>query len=70
MVGSHLDITRSKNAEDAVRTNTAKLIAAQRIQEHLLPRAAPVIDGFDILIRVTTGSEERHPRWPKTFWSS
>jgi phosphoserine phosphatase RsbU/P len=48
MVGSHIDITQSKLAEDSLRSNRTKLMAAQRIQEHLLPRSSPSIPGFDI----------------------
>lgn len=48
MVGSHLDITRSKLAEEAVQNNTAKLMTAQKIQERLLPQEAPEVPGIDI----------------------
>jgi sigma-B regulation protein RsbU (phosphoserine phosphatase) len=42
------DITERKKAEHALRENAAQLLAAQRIQEHLLPRHAPNIPGLDI----------------------
>ena len=48
MVGSHIDITDRKRAEEKVRENQSQLIAAQKIQEHLLPRHSPVPPGFDI----------------------
>jgi len=35
-------------AEQVLRENAARLVAAQRIQERLLPRAAPSLPGFDI----------------------
>jgi PAS domain S-box-containing protein len=48
MVGSHIDITGLKEAQAALRARDAELLAAQRIQKHLLPRQSPVIMGFDI----------------------
>ena len=42
------DITERKKAERVLRENAAQLLAAQRIQEHLLPRHAPNIPGLDI----------------------
>ena len=42
------DITERKRAERVLRENAAQLLAAQRIQEHLLPRSAPNIPGLDI----------------------
>lgn len=48
MVGSHIDITRRKKAEESLRENESQLRAAQRIQEHLLPDTCPDIPGFDI----------------------
>lgn len=48
MVGSHLDITERKHNEQLMREREGTLIAAQRIQEHLLPQAAPVTPGYDI----------------------
>jgi PAS domain S-box-containing protein len=37
-----------RRAEAALDEAHAELLAAQRIQEHLLPRAAPAVPGFDI----------------------
>ncbi len=48
MVGSHLDITSRKHAEEVYRDQEAQLIAAEEIQRHLLPQSAPTLDGFDI----------------------
>ena len=48
MVGSHLDITEKKQAMETLREQEAQLLAAQRIQEHLLPQSAPSLPGFDI----------------------
>jgi sigma-B regulation protein RsbU (phosphoserine phosphatase) len=42
------DVTERKKAERVLRENAAQLLAAQRIQEHLLPRHAPSIAGLDI----------------------
>lgn len=42
------DITERKRAERAIRENQARMLAAQRIQEHLLPDAPPELPGFDI----------------------
>jgi len=48
MVGSHIDITDRKQAEESVRENLSQLIAAQKIQQHLLPDRPPELPGFDI----------------------
>jgi PAS domain S-box-containing protein len=48
MVGSHFDITEKKQAMETLREHEAQLLAAQRIQEYLLPRSAPSLPGFDI----------------------
>lgn len=48
MVGSHIDVTDRKLAEESVRRTHAQLLAAQKIQERLLPQAAPVFPGLDI----------------------
>ncbi len=48
MVGSHLDITARKESEQALRERDSQLIAAQRIQEFLLPGRSPKIPGFEI----------------------
>ena len=42
------DLTELKRAEEIVRENLAHLLAAQKIQEHLLPKHPPVLPGFDI----------------------
>jgi PAS domain S-box-containing protein len=48
MVGSQLDITRRRNAEARLRENQAELLAAQQIQQRLLPQAPPQVPGLDI----------------------
>ena len=48
MVGSHLDITERKRTERLMREREGTLIAAQRIQEHLLPQSAPSVPGYEI----------------------
>lgn len=42
------DVTERRRAEGAARQNEVQLLAAQKIQEALLPRAAPALPGFDI----------------------
>jgi PAS domain S-box-containing protein len=39
MVGSHLDITEWKRVEQELKEREARLLAARKIQEHLLPHA-------------------------------
>lgn len=48
MVGSHLDITERKRVEALAQRREAELLAAQTIQQHLLPRAPPRVPGLDI----------------------
>ena len=48
MVGSHIDVTELRRAQEAVKENEFQLLAARRIQEHLLPARPPDIAGFDI----------------------
>ena len=48
MVGSHLDITARRRSEQMLLERDSQLIAAQRIQEYMLPQDAPKISGFDI----------------------
>jgi PAS domain S-box-containing protein len=48
MAGSHIDITSRKKSEQLLRERDAQLLAAQRIQEKLLPRDEPNVPGFDI----------------------
>jgi len=42
------DVTERKRAEQAIRENEAQLLAAQRIQQRLLPSAPPVHSGLDV----------------------
>jgi sigma-B regulation protein RsbU (phosphoserine phosphatase) len=42
------DMTERTRMEKALRENLSQLLAAQRIQEHLLPERPPVLPGFDI----------------------
>ncbi|MGO8752797.1 MAG: PAS domain S-box protein [Thermoguttaceae bacterium] len=42
------DITQRRQAEEKVRNNEVQLLAAQRIQERLLPNRSPHAPGFDI----------------------
>lgn len=48
MVGSHLDITDRKRSEQLMREREGELIAAQRIQQHLLPGSILAVPGYDI----------------------
>ena len=48
MVGSHIDFTERRQAEEAVKENEVQLLAAQRIQKRLLPAGPPDLPGFDI----------------------
>ncbi len=41
-------IIKRKRAEESLRGRDVQLIAAQRIQQHLLPRSAPSVPGFDV----------------------
>jgi PAS domain S-box-containing protein len=52
MVGSSLDISQRKQDEEMLRQREAQLIAAQRIQEFILPHRAPQVPGFDIAGKV------------------
>ena len=42
------DVTERRRAEQTLQENLSQLLAAQRIQEHLLPGHPPVVPGFDI----------------------
>jgi phosphoserine phosphatase RsbU/P len=42
------DITERTRIEKALRENLTQLLAAQRIQQHLLPNHPPLLPGFDI----------------------
>jgi sigma-B regulation protein RsbU (phosphoserine phosphatase) len=42
------DMTERTRMENALRENLSQMLAAQRIQEHLLPDRPPVLPGFDI----------------------
>ena len=48
MAGSHIDITRMKEAESNLRKHAAELLAAKVIQERLLPQMPPCLPGFDV----------------------
>lgn len=48
MVGSHIDVTERKQAEESLHRTHAQLLAAQKIQEHLLPQEPPAFPGLDI----------------------
>jgi PAS domain S-box-containing protein len=48
MVGSHIDITGRKEAEETLSKQKTQLLAAQSIQEQLLPKEPPSVTGFDI----------------------
>lgn len=48
MVGSHIDVTERKAAEETIRQSHAHWLAAQKVQAHLLPDAPPLIPGLDI----------------------
>ncbi len=42
------DVTEWRRAEATVRENEVQLIAAQRIQRHILPGEAPALPGFEV----------------------
>ena len=42
------DITNRKWSEQALGERVGQLIATQEIQEHILPRVAPAVPGFDL----------------------
>lgn len=42
------DLSERKRTEHALRETQAQLLAAQRIQQHLLPRESPELTGFDL----------------------
>jgi PAS domain S-box-containing protein len=42
------DLSERKRTEQALRENEAQMLAAQRIQQHLLPRESPRLAGFDV----------------------
>jgi PAS domain S-box-containing protein len=48
ILSAHRDISERNRMEQALRDRDAQLLAAQKIQERLLPVAAPVVPGFDI----------------------
>ena len=48
MVGSNIDITARKEAEEAVRRHETELIAAASIQRFLLPHESPHVPGLEI----------------------
>lgn len=46
--GAIRDVTEQRRAEEALRESRAQLLAAQKIQKHLLPDGPPALAGFDI----------------------
>ena len=52
MAGSIADITEHKLSESKLRERESRLLAAQKIQERLLPQSAPDLPGFDIAAAV------------------
>lgn len=42
------DVTERRRAEKSIRETQAQMLAAQRIQAHLLPQSSPTIAGLDI----------------------
>lgn len=48
MVGSHLDVTKRRQAEQSLRENEMQLLTAERIQRHFLPHEAPRFAHYDI----------------------
>ncbi len=42
------DITERRRIEQALHENEVQLLMAQRIQQHLLPKAAPTLPGYEI----------------------
>jgi PAS domain S-box-containing protein len=48
MVGSHLDITEWRRVEQELKEREARLIAARKIQEHLLPHARLDAGGISV----------------------
>lgn len=48
MAGSHLDVTERRQSELRLRHREAQLLAAQKIQEYLLPQGPPATPGFNI----------------------
>jgi PAS domain S-box-containing protein len=48
MVGSHIDITDFKRAQQVIVNQRAHFVAAEEIQRLLLPHATPYLPGFDV----------------------
>ncbi|MHB8901379.1 MAG: PP2C family protein-serine/threonine phosphatase [Thermoguttaceae bacterium] len=42
------DVTERRRLQESLHENEVQLLMAQKIQEHLLPKAAPVLPGYDI----------------------
>jgi sigma-B regulation protein RsbU (phosphoserine phosphatase) len=42
------DVTAQRRAEESLRENHAQLLAAQKIQKHLLPDGPPALAGYDV----------------------
>ncbi len=49
MAGSHIDITELKQTQEVLHDRDVQLVAAQQIQEHLLPQRPPTIPGLDVI---------------------
>ncbi|NLY02383.1 MAG: PAS domain S-box protein [Rhodopirellula sp.] len=52
MAGSHIDVTERRRSEERLRHREAQLLAAQKIQQHLLPQEPPATPGFNIAGKV------------------
>jgi PAS domain S-box-containing protein len=48
MVGSHIDITDFKRAQEVIIDQQAQFVAAEEIQQLLLPQDNPKLPGFDV----------------------
>jgi sigma-B regulation protein RsbU (phosphoserine phosphatase) len=48
MIGTDLDVSELKNMKQALRRKEAQMLAAQEIQQRLLPQAPPDVQGLDI----------------------
>jgi sigma-B regulation protein RsbU (phosphoserine phosphatase) len=48
MIGIDLDVTELQDAKQALRRQEAEMLAAQEIQQHLLPKAPPDVKGLSV----------------------